>query len=436
MKKLAGWGQFPKIETKEVIPNSEEELLTIIKKNESFIARGNGRSYGDSSINATLTINMTRMNKFLDWDQENGELIAESGVLIADIIEHFLPKGWFPYVTPGTKYVTLGGAIACNVHGKNHHSEGAFGDYVNWIELVNDSNEVIRCSKDQNSDLFFWSIGGMGLTGIILRCSIKLKQVQTGWIMQKIQVNNNLEETMKSFLDFQDETYSVAWLDCMAKGKSFGRSILISGEHAKKDQLKLGEVIYPKRKRNKFSLFFDMPSFVLNNFSVSTFNKFYFFINKKRRSSLINWDEYFYPLDWIKNWNKMYGKRGFFQLQCVLPNEVSSTGYKEIIQLIQQNSSGSFLAVIKKFGEGNGSLSFPREGFTLALDFKASSKNLKAAKQITELVIRLKGTIYLAKDALLNSEEFRLLTSQNLIDSFKEFKNTKLQSEQSKRIGL
>ena len=237
MKNLSGWGRFPKFYTKELIPKSESQLFEILTNNKSFIPRGNGRSYGDSAVNKNITINMTKMNKFLNWNQNSGELIAESGVLIADIIQTFLPKGWFPFVTPGTKFVTLGGAIACDVHGKNHHKEGSFGNYVNWIEIVIGNNKIIKCSPSKNSKLFHWTIGGMGLTGIIIRCSIKLKKVESGWISQKNIINKNLDETIKSFYEHEDSTYSVAWIDCFASGNSFGRSILMLGEHVKKNML-------------------------------------------------------------------------------------------------------------------------------------------------------------------------------------------------------
>ena len=169
MKELSGWGRFPKIKTTELMPNSESQLIEILKNNKSYIPRGNGRSYGDSAVNKSLTINMTGMNRFLEWNEHTGELIAESGVLIADILDAFLPDGWFPYVTPGTKFITLGGAIACDVHGKNHHKEGSFGNYVNWIEIVNHENEITRCSLAENTELFNWTKGGMGLTGVIVR---------------------------------------------------------------------------------------------------------------------------------------------------------------------------------------------------------------------------------------------------------------------------
>jgi len=433
MSKLSGWGRFPKIETREIIPQSESQLIEILRHSESYIPRGNGRSYGDSAVNKNLTITMTRMNRFIKWNQERGELVAESGVLIAGIIDTFLPRGWFPYVTPGTKFVTLGGAIACDVHGKNHHKEGSFGNHVNWIEIINEKNEVIRCSPSKNSELFHWTIGGMGLTGVIIRCSIQLKKVESGWIKQHKIVNNNLNETLQSFYDHQDVTYSVAWIDCLATGKSFGRSILMLGEHAKEDELLANPVVYPKRKNQIISLPFDAPSFLLNNFTVLLFNKLYFNLNKSKRSSYKDWDSYFYPLDSIGDWNRMYGKKGFFQFQCLLPKEDSEEGYTKILTTIQNKSSGSFLAVLKDFGSGNGHLSFPREGLTLALDFKASKKNIALGKELTDIVNDLGGSFYLAKDAIMDADQFNPSFNK---DEFLNYRNSSIKSEQSARIKL
>jgi FAD/FMN-containing dehydrogenase len=433
MNELSGWGRFPKIKTKELIPQLESELLEILRHSESYIPRGNGTSYGDSAINKNLTVTMTRMNRFLQWNQESGELVAESGVLIADIIDTFLPRGWFPYVTPGTKFVTLGGAIACDVHGKNHHKDGSFGNFVNWIEIFNNKNEVVRCSPDENSELYHWTIGGMGLTGVIIRCSIQLKKVESGWIKQQTVVNNNLNETLQSFYEHKESTYSVAWIDCLAKGQSFGRSILMLGEHAQKSEIDAKPANYPKRKNKKITFPFDAPSFLLNNFTVSAFNKLYFNLNKNKQSSYVDWDTYFYPLDSIGDWNRMYGKNGFFQLQCVLPREFSEQGYTKILSTIQNKSSGTFLAVLKDFGAGNGHLSFPKEGLTLALDFKASQKNIEVGKELTHIVNNLGGSFYLAKDAIMNSAQFNNDFDK---EEFLKYRNSAIKSEQSIRIEL
>ena len=433
MKLLTGWGRFPKIFSKELLPKSESELFEILQRNDSFIARGNGRSYGDSSINQNLTINMTKMNRFLEWNLQSGELVAESGVLIADIIDTFLSKGWFPFVTPGTKYITLGGAIACDVHGKNHHREGSFGNYVNWIDIVNNKNEIIRCSPIKNAKLFHWTIGGMGLTGVIVRCSIQLKKVDSGWIKQKNLANNNLSETLQSFFDNKDSTYSVAWIDCLASGNSLGRSILMLGEHTKKID-SLNKVIrYPKKKKKKFSFFFDLPSFLLNNLTVALFNKFYFISNRNKNSFLIDWDTFFYPLDSIGNWNRMYGKNGFFQLQFVLPKKNVQKGLKNILSIIQKKSSGSFLAVLKNLGPGNGFMSFSKEGLTLALDFKATKKNVKVGKELIDIVNDLGGSFYLAKDSIMSSVQYNRSFDKR---EFLKYRSNTISSEQSKRLDL
>lgn len=437
MSTISGWGRHPRVDVAEALPRSEEELLKILSSNpSSYIARGNGRAYGDPAINKDLTITMTKMNKFLEWDHENGHLTAESGVLISDVIKFLMPRGWFPYVTPGTKFITLGGAIACDIHGKNHHQEGSFGNYINWFDLVDNKNKIIRCSPEENKELFYWTIGGMGLTGVITKCSIKLKKIETGWISQRVIPNTNLDETLESFYENNDATYSVAWIDCLGRKKNFGRSILITGEHSKINDLSGNSPIFPKSLKQHFSFRFDLPSFFLNNFFISIFNHIYFFMNKRKDASHVSWDSYFYPLDSIKDWNKMYGKKGFFQFQCVLPVKNSKEGYTKILKLIQAESSGSFLAVLKKFGSGNSHFSFPVDGFTLALDFKVSNKNIKVASKLTNIVSQYKGSIYLAKDALLNSSDVIDLMGAEKIQQFKTYANNHCMSEQSIRLKL
>jgi len=434
MKKLSGWGRFPYIKTSEITPSSESELISILKSSKSLAVRGNGRSYGDLSINTNTTLTMTKFNRIIEWDKVNGNLIAESGVLIADIIDDFLPKGWFPYVTAGTKFITLGGAIACDVHGKNHHVEGSFGNYVNWIDLIDQNNELIRCSQTENSKLFHWTIGGLGLTGVILRCSIKLKKIETGWINQNTIVNKNLAETLKSFDQHYNATYSVAWIDCISKSRSFGRSILMLGEHANLHDVKNKPVIFPTQNKQKISLSFVVPSLVLNKLAISIFNKFYFLINRRKSKSLIGWDNYFFPLDSIGSWNKMYGKKGFFQFQCVLPIENAQKGLEEILKTVQENGSNAFLAVLKKLGKGNGHFSFPREGFTISLDFKVTKRNLRLSKKLHEIVEKFSGSIYFAKDSTLDRDEFFQQKNDEMIKL--KVRNLKIDSELSKRLTL
>lgn len=432
-EEISGWGRHSRLRTTVLTPTTMRQLHEVLQDSKSYIPRGNGRSYGDASINKNLTINMTKFNKVIRWDQETGELIAESGVLLADLINLFLPRGWFPFVTPGTKFVTLGGAIACDVHGKNHHCEGSFGDYVNWIELLDKDNQIVRCSPSLNSELFKWTIGGMGLTGVIIKCSLRLRKIGSGWIRQKTVANSNLNDTLESFSTYENTTYSVAWIDCLSRGRSFGRSILMLGEHADADSLSCEKRKFPMENKKKFSLFFDPPSFLLNNYTVAAFNSLYFHVNKGNKSRLVPWDSYFYPLDSIGEWNRMYGPNGFFQFQCLLPNESATFGYKKILRTIQDESSGSFLAVLKKFGPGNANLSFPREGFTLALDFKWTAKNVAVVTTLTDLVVNLGGRVYLAKDSIMTATQFAGSVDA---DSFLVHRNPNINSEQSLRLRL
>ena len=230
--KLSGWGRYPLIETNIKSPNTIEEIIQEISI-DNAIARGNGRSYGDSAINKKNTIDMRRFNRMLDFNDQTGLLIVESGMLLSEIIEIFLPRGWFPKVTPGSKFVTVGGMVACDVHGKNHHKDGSFSNYIEWLKIITPSGEIKRCSKEVDSELFNWTIGGMGLTGIILDVAFYLNSVETAWIKQKTVATKNLEQTFKIFEETLDKTYSVAWLDSMARGKNLGKSLIMLGEHAK-----------------------------------------------------------------------------------------------------------------------------------------------------------------------------------------------------------
>lgn len=437
MKILSGWANYPKILANEVCPNNEEELIELINSSQKkFIARGNGRAYGDASINEDLTINMRNMNRILKWDSVNGELIAETGLLLSEVIDAYLPMGWFPFVTPGTKYITLGGAIAADIHGKNHHTEGSFGNFVNWIELIDGEGKIHRCSSRENEDLYGWTLGGMGLTGVISRCSIQLKPVESGWIKQKIVINKNLEDTLKAFDEFKDSNYSVAWIDCLSKGKNLGRSVLMLGEHALHDEIKKKKNFPLKRKR-VLSVFTGLFSIFLNNTTVRIFNSlFYTFNSILPNTSLVTWDKFFYPLDSIKKWNNLYGKEGFFQFQCVLPLEVSEKTYRKILEVIQSQSDGSFLGVFKKFGRGNGYLSFPREGFTLSLDFKLNNKNLKVASTLFDLIRQSNGTIYLAKDSLLKDYNYRSMINETKLKEFMRYRSSGLESVLSKRLKI
>ena len=439
--KLSGWGKYPKIDSKISSPNDVEELIKLVKKGNA-IARGNGRAYGDSAISLENTIHMKKFNKIISFESSSGKLIVESGVLLKDILENYIPKGWFPFVTPGSKFVTVGGMIAANVHGKNHHKEGSFSDYVDWIELLDKSGNIIRCSKDENSEIFDWTNGGMGLTGIILRAAIRLRPIETSWIKQKTLIANNLDEVIEIFENSLESTYSVAWIDCFKKGNDIGRSVVLLGEHAKINEISEKKTSKPYEipiKKNK-KIIFNLPSWILNKWSNKLFNNLYFLYNKiKNRENLVDWDSFFYPLDSILDWNKIYGKKGFAQFQCVIPFDQSRTGLKELLTKINDSGLGSFLAVIKRFGEQDGKISFPMKGYTLALDFKINEKTLNLMDELDNITIKYNGRFYLAKDSRMSKKIFKKSDkrSENYLDYRKKLgADENFSSAQSTRLGL
>jgi len=438
--KLSGWGRYPSLDAIQTTPNTIDEVRTALAQG-SAIARGNGRAYGDSAINKTNTICMKRFNRFIKFDAETGLLIAQSGVLLIDVLNTFLPKGWFPRVTPGTKFVTLGGMVASDVHGKNHHKVGSFGNSVEWIDMMNASGKVYRCSRLNDRDLFDWTLGGMGLTGIILNVAFYLQRVETSWIRKKILPAKNIEEAIDLFEQTLDSTYSVAWIDCSAKGNNLGRSLVMLGEHARKQELKGSDQRSPLKVHSgkKIKISFSLPRFMLSAKFLRLFNALYFWIGRKnQREKLVNFETYFYPLDKLHNWNRAYGKRGFAQFQCVIPQENASVGIPVLLKTIVTSGSCSFLSVLKRFGEQESVISFPMQGYTLALDLPINERNLKLMSKLDEITIEYGGRFYLTKDSRLSATT--LARSDQRIDLFKTYRKIKdlrlFSSSQSERLGL
>lgn len=405
---LSGWGRYPREDCIVHSPRSEEDLATLASRG-PLIARGNGRGYGDCAISCASTVQMRHFNRMLSFDPQSGTLVAESGVLLADVIETFLPQGWFPSVTPGTKFVTLGGMIAADVHGKNHHKDGSFRHWVEWFDLLGADGKVRRCNSSENAELFEWTIGGMGLTGIILRLAFRLRPVETGWVRQLTLPAPNLEIAMALFEEHSSATYSVAWIDCLNSGKGLGRSSLVVGEHAQRFELssRLDDPLGIKRRPVR-SVPFDAPQIALNAVTVRAFNALYYRrALAQRGESFVGWDEYFYPLDALLDWNRIYGKRGFAQFQCVIPLPGALEGITALLQAISASGQGSFLAVLKRLGAGKGPISFPREGYTLALDFPINVQSLALMDRLDAITIDHGGRFYLAKDARMSAATLR-----------------------------
>lgn len=437
--KLSGWGKYPIKNTEVIKPKNLVELLEILNSTQ-LIARGNGRSYGDSSVGFLKTVDMKNFNKIISFDEKNGYLIAESGVILKDIINKILPKGWFPFVTPGSKFVTLGGMIAADVHGKNHHKDGNFSNFVEWFDLVDAEGKLLRCSKTENPEIFEWTMGGMGLTGIIVKASIKLRSVESSWIKQRVIATKNLEETISLFENNENSTYSVAWIDCLQSDEKFiGRSIFILGEHADLKDLDQNKKIKPFEipKKINFRIPINLPSWILNYWSIKIFNSFYYFINKNKKEDLIDWDSYFYPLDKLLEWNKVYGQKGFAQFQCVIPQKNSKIALQKILHKMKECKTGSFLTVLKKFGPEKGKFSFPMEGYTIAMDFPINEKTLFLMKNFDDITSEYGGRIYLAKDSRMSKETF--FKTEKRLEEFYNFRkklNSKMKFESSQSARL
>lgn len=409
--KLSGWGRHPSADCAVARPRDAEALdRTLAEAPGDLIARGNGRAYGDSALNLGLTLDMRGLDRILGFDPVTGQVVAEAGVLLADLIEVFLPRGWFPAVTPGTKFVSIGGAIASDVHGKNHHAHGSFGMFVDWIDVLGPDGEERRACRAENAELFEWTLGGMGLTGVIVRAAIRLTRVQTGWIRQTMHPAADLATAMDLFEHGQDATYSVGWIDCLASGAATGRSLVMLGEHARLDELgpKERRDRWVQQPRGKKAVPIDFPSFALNSLSVRAFNKLYY-VNGRRQAglALIDYDSYFYPLDAILEWNRIYGRKGFAQFQCVIPLAASKPGLKALLKAIAHSGQGSFLAVLKRMGAQQSRFSFPMEGYTLALDFPMRQDTPELFALLEAIAIDHGGRFYLAKDSLLTPERLR-----------------------------
>lgn len=429
IQKVTNWGNFPIVEKEMKSDDSFKKIKEFILSNNEVIARGNGRCYGDASLGEHI-FSTKKLNKFISFDRLNGIIECESGVLLSDVLEIAVPQGYFLYVTPGTKFVSVGGAIASDVHGKNHHAEGCFSEYVIEFKLMIENGEIITCSREENADKFWASIGGMGLTGIILTAKFKLKNIESAYIRQESIKAENLDEIFRLFEESESWTYTVAWIDCLQKGKNIGRSILMRGEHAFQHELPSNLKDKPLRLKKKFepTVPFYFPGFVLNALTVKIFNLLYF--NKQRSKEIknfIDYETFFYPLDAIHEWNRIYGKSGFIQYQMVIPKETGKEGMKRILETIANSGNGSFLAVLKLFGKNNPEAynSFPVEGYTLALDFKVNSKLKKLVDQLDQIVQEFGGRIYLTKDSMSRS---------SLTNYLKNTQSSKFVSLQHKRI--
>jgi len=431
---LSGWGRYPRVECRTAWAGFAEDTRRIVTREPSLIARGRGRAYGDAALNPDMTLLTERRDRVLAFDPITGRVTCEAGMTLGDLVATFLPRGWFPPVTPGTKFVTVGGAIAVDAHGKNHHVTGTFGRHVEALDLMLSDGRIVTCSSAENAALFDATRGGMGLTGIILSATFRLVPVETPWIRQETLRLANLEETMAAFEASAGWTHSVAWIDCLSGGDALGRSLLYRGEHARRDELPAA--LGSPRSRRPLTVPPVFPGWALNRLSVSAFNAAYYRLGRPG-VAFVDCDTFFYPLDSLDRWNRIYGPAGFTQYQCVLPKSAGAEGTRRLLTMIARAGSGSFLAVLKLFGDfPGGPLSFPMEGYTLALDFPMRSGTLSLLRELDAVVADHGGRIYLAKDVRATPEVIE--RGYPRLDRFHEIRRdaTRFQSLLSRRLKL
>lgn len=438
---ISGWGNYPTVSALVRRARHRLELQRLAHQRPPVLAAGRQRSYGDACLfsNVVSTVDLSHI---LTFDPITGVMRAEAGVTVEQIIRFALPQGWFPPVTPGTKFPTLGGCIAADVHGKNHHVDGSLGRFVEELEMFLADGTAIRCSRDAHGDLFHATIGGMGLTGIIYAAKLRLRPVSSAYLEVRSERVGCLAEALHQLAATQDDyTYSVAWIDCLARGRARGRSILMLANHAEVAKLPVRAERWRPHPEQRLALPTRAPEFLLNKYSMRLFNSLYYHRRLRRtRLELQHYDPYFYPLDRVGHWNRIYGRSGFLQYQFVVPRSSGEAALDEVLERTSRRGSGSFLAVLKTFGEAWGMLSFPQPGYTLALDFPRSDPTIHAfLRDLTGVVQRAGGRVYLAKDALLDKETFSAMYPE--LEQFLSVKrrydpNNHFRSAQSQRLGL
>ncbi|MDF2692748.1 MAG: putative oxidoreductase [Labilithrix sp.] len=402
---LSAWGRIPAPGRELVTENLSSATRGAV------LCRGLGRSYGDSSLPAGAgdRVVSTRLaNRILSFDETTGILRAEAGTSLAELNRLLMPRGWFTPVTPGTKFVTLGGMVASDVHGKNHHVAGCFGAHVQSLRMRLASDDIVDCSPTENVDLFDATIGGMGLLGHILEVEVKFERIPSQWIQMESERVRDVDEFLASLSHAAGKwPMTMGWIDCLSEGSSLGRGVMMAGRWAEPSR----ETAIPPAVPMQKAVPFEFPNWVLNRTTASLFNSLYYWRHYAQHGGgLVSPEPFFYPLDAVLEWNRVYGSRGFTQYQCVLPRAAGAPAVRELMKLLVELGAASPLCVIKDCGpEGRGMLSFPLEGTSIAVDMAVSPDIQQIVDRLNEFVIAAGGRIYLTKDRFTRPEHYRAM---------------------------
>ena len=402
---LSGWGRVP-VAGREV---RSEDLEALTR--DAVLCRGLGRSYGDSSLpppGHPVVAATPLADRILAFDPATGNLRAEAGLSLRALNRSFLPRGFYSPVTPGTQMITLGGMVAADVHGKNHHRDGCFGAHVTRLRMRVADGRIVECAPDREAELFRATLGGMGLTGHILEVECRLVRVPSPWVLTETERIHDIDRFIEGLKEAGSRwPHTVGWIDCLSRGPLMGRGILMKGRWAEPHEAPRG-VPVPRRRP---SVPFVLPGWVVNRWTVRAFNAVYYRRHVPAvRRAVVHPESFFYPLDAIGHWNRMYGPRGFTQYQCVLPESAGRGAARRFLELLTRRGGASMLCVIKDCGpEGIGLLSFPRPGISIALDIPIHDETQSLVDALNELVIAEGGRVYLAKDQLTRPEHFRAM---------------------------
>jgi FAD/FMN-containing dehydrogenase len=429
MVAVSSWGRLGRWAHDVRALYSQDQVPAQLKSEHRGIAYGMGRSYGDVCLNPNGPLwKTTGLDRFISFNATNGYLKCESGVLLRDIQRLFIPRGWILPVTPGTQMITVGGAIANDVHGKNHHILGSFGNHVQRVKLARTDGSIIECGPKLLPEWFAATIGGIGLTGVILEAEIQLAPVVGPWLITETLPYESLSEFFQLANESESKwMYSVSWIDCLAKGKV--RGLFMRANYCAQDK----EIVHQERK---WTMPIVPPVSLVNSLSLRAFNWLYYNSKKnQKKASKIHYEPFFYPLDHIHHWNRMYGPKGFFQYQTVIPHEHRIDAIQAMLDEISRSKDGSFLTVLKTFGykEAIGMLSFPMPGVTLALDFpNKGSHTQKLFARLDAIVRQARGRNYLAKDARMPKDLFE--SGYPRIPELQPYRDPGISSAMSRRL--